>query len=568
MAKGPMQIIVGVTGHRELRMADLEALEARTGAILSQIGDEYPHTPLMVMTPLAEGADRILAHAAISRGIPYLVPLPMPVELYEKDFQAESLDDFRRLLAGAHHSYVLPFLNGTTAENVCEPDRRARQYASVGAHVAAVSHLFIALWDGVASEAVGGTAQIIQFRAFGAPPEYLSEYSPLDAPDTGIIYHLYAPREGGFLDREPGELQRLRAGAPDLVNPLPLVALKSDERDPFDLVYRHIEEFNRDAVLVEPESRPFPKTGEKRSATQELRDKAERAANHYQRFTRRALRHLLLSTAVAALALSLYSHVARHTDWLVLPYALFVVLAVTIFMRAKRGAWQDKSQDYRALEMGLTVQRAWDQVDVGKSVAASYLRQQRTELDWIPAAIRTAHVLDFGLPFRKAAGAVAVRNFVSEQLRFFLKAGRRETLLNQRVERFSRIALITSFVFGFLVLVFGVSLIVRRSASLFGIPSLHGWLTFGVAATTILAALSHEYHHLRAFRQHARSYQVMHNIYQRAMRALDEAERTGDGELELQVARAVICEVGREALAENADWVLLHRELPIEYLPV
>ena len=563
-----MQIIVGVTGHRELRAKDLEALEAGTGAILDRIKDEYPHTPLMAITPLAEGADRILAHAAISRGIPYLVPLPMPVELYEKDFQAESLGRFRRLLTGAHHSYALPFLNGTTAQNVCEPDRRARQYASVGAHVAAVSHLFIALWDGVASEAVGGTAQIVQFRAFGAPPEYLPEYSPLDAPDTGIIYHLYAPREGGVLDREPGELQRLRAGGPDLVDPLPLVALDSDEPDPFELVYRHIEEFNCDALLVEPGSLPPSATGEKRPATQELRDHAERAANHYQRFTRRTLRRLVFSTALAALVLSFYSHIARHADWLVLPYALFVVLAIFIFMRAKRGTWQDKSQDYRALEMGLTVQRVWDQVELGKSVAASYLRQQRTELDWIPAAIRTAHVLDFGLPFRKVAGIAAVRNFVSGQLRFFVKAGKREAALNQRVERFSRIALLTSFAFGFLVLAFGLTLMVRGSTSLFGIPGLHGWLTFGVAATTILAAISHEYHHLRAFRQHARSYQVMHDIYERAMRALEEAERTGDGERELQVARNVIGEIGREALAENADWVLLHRELPIEYLPV
>ena len=78
---------------------------------------------------------------------------------------------------------------------------------------------------------------------------------------------------------------------------------------------------------------------------------------------------------------------------LVLPYALFVILAVFIYMSARRSKWQDKSQDYRAFEIGLAVQHVWDRVGLNKSVGASYLRRQRTELDWIRAAIRTAHVL-------------------------------------------------------------------------------------------------------------------------------------------------------------------------------
>ena len=94
------------------------------------------------------------------------------------------------------------------------------------------------------------------------------------------------------------------------------------------------------------------------------------------------------------------------------------------------------------------------------------------------------------------------------------------------------------------------------------------WLTFGVAAATIAAALFHDYQRRRAFHQHAKNYEIMHGIYRRALRALDEAQRAGVVERELSVARDIIYEIGREALAENADWVLLHRELPIELLRV
>ena len=107
----------------------------------------------------------------------------------------------------------MPFLGGNTAQNVSEQPPRSAVRAA-WAHIATASHVLIALWDGAASEAAGGTVQIVRFRAFGVPREYLSEYSELDAPDTGIIYHVYAPRRGEVGARQPGELQRLRAGMP------------------------------------------------------------------------------------------------------------------------------------------------------------------------------------------------------------------------------------------------------------------------------------------------------------------------------------------------------------------
>ena len=82
--------MVGITGHRELRVEDLEALEMTVGAILDRLAAAYPQTPLMAMTALAEGADRILASAAIARGIPYLAPLPMPANSTRKTLRARA----------------------------------------------------------------------------------------------------------------------------------------------------------------------------------------------------------------------------------------------------------------------------------------------------------------------------------------------------------------------------------------------------------------------------------------------------------------------------------------------
>ena len=66
----------------------------------------------------------------------------------------------------------------------------------------------------------------------------------------------------------------------------------------------------------------------------------------------------------------------------------------------------------------------------------------------------------------------------------------------------------------------------------------------------------------------------MQAIYQRAIDALDRAEQPQQDPDDdapasrLAVAREVILDIGREAVVENGEWVLLHRELPIELLSV
>jgi hypothetical protein len=101
-------------------------------------------------------------------------------------------------------------------------------------------------------------------------------------------------------------------------------------------------------------------------------------------------------------------------------------------------------------------------------------------------------------------------------------------------------------------------------------------LIFLIGATAIAAALFHDYPARRGHPQQARRYEAMAELYGRALEALDEAERrtawrdSSDGPLpsRLETARACILELGHEALSENGDWLLMHREMPIELLSI
>src|SRR6202044_1069262 len=55
-------LVIGVTGHRDPICDD--ALSAAIRSVLTEINGKCPHTPLIVLSALADGADRLVAQIA------------------------------------------------------------------------------------------------------------------------------------------------------------------------------------------------------------------------------------------------------------------------------------------------------------------------------------------------------------------------------------------------------------------------------------------------------------------------------------------------------------------------
>jgi hypothetical protein len=67
-----------------------------------------------------------------------------------------------------------------------------------------------------------------------------------------------------------------------------------------------------------------------------------------------------------------------------------VLLALAWFSLAKFLRWSEKDEDLRALSEASRVQFYWSLAGTGKSVSANYMQRQRSELDWVRGAIRSA----------------------------------------------------------------------------------------------------------------------------------------------------------------------------------
>jgi hypothetical protein len=188
--KPDLAIRVGVTGHRDLSSAEPGALEERVGQVLRTIeasvasaqsearGDllsASASTALMqLVTPLAEGADRLAARVAVERKWRLLVPMPFSKTEYQRDFP-NSIAEFESQLAVAASDERGPQIV-TLAGNRNEANEA---YLQVGRFVVRNCHLLLAIWNGQTEKGRGGTAQIVRIaRRYGIPIIHIDSWPP------------------------------------------------------------------------------------------------------------------------------------------------------------------------------------------------------------------------------------------------------------------------------------------------------------------------------------------------------------------------------------------------------
>lgn len=150
---GEGELWVGVTGHRDLAHPDVVAGEV--DAVLDRLVDGTDRT-VVVVSGLAEGADRLVAHRVLARPGGRLVALlPLAPVDYIADFaDAASVQEFTDLLAAADEYEVI---TGAPSDDWT----REAAYERAGHAMLDRSDVLLALWDGEPSKGRGGTAEMV-----------------------------------------------------------------------------------------------------------------------------------------------------------------------------------------------------------------------------------------------------------------------------------------------------------------------------------------------------------------------------------------------------------------------
>lgn len=191
----PISLRIGVTGHRSLR--DSELVRNNINRVLDWLEVAMVGVPykLIVVSPLAEGTDRLVAHAVLARrpfdgeGKAQLEAiLPLPVADYRQDFETpESQAEFGALLERAN-----------VVQTDAAPSRdRAAAYAWAGEATVRACDVLIAVWDGKPSRGQGGTGDIV------AHARRLGRWMFWIHAETGEIVEENRPTLIGGLDDAP-----------------------------------------------------------------------------------------------------------------------------------------------------------------------------------------------------------------------------------------------------------------------------------------------------------------------------------------------------------------------------
>lgn len=291
----------------------------------------------------------------------------------------------------------------------------------------------------------------------------------------------------------------------------------------------------------------------------------------------RAMPSLLLwFTVVVPIAVGMFEWYAHLDGGLVAIIAYLISLSTPFWYYnqfVKRHQWQSRFENYRALAEALRVQLYWSVAAMPIAATDNYLRKQMGELGWIQFALRgpalwaTSLALRLGVPQLETIK----KGWLLNQVEYFIGGDRKsgKSQANHHAARRNRLLAKISLFAGFAVTVMLIGLEVllpaaelshahAHSTFLLSIECRH-YLTVIAAILPAIAAFLTVSTNLRAYESHARNYWHMGQIFDRALQRTMVTPPLDDA-----AVQELLHDLGREALAENVEWLMDHRDRPVE----
>lgn len=563
-----LPLVIGITGHRDLKADEIPGIRERVRELFLDLQERYPTRKLRLLSPLAEGADRLAANVAVELGMELSVVMPMPIGVYHTEFSsAESVSEFDGLYAGAHDVFELPIARNGSIESISKPGRaRDLQYAQCGVFLSAHCHILLALWDGKMSGQLGGTAQVVRFHHHDIMPGYttrtVATQQMLIDDESDLIYHIVCSREGP-------------EGAPAAgFEPLECWWFTNDRDEPrrrdlpeqHHLVFARSAEFSQDAIdykdRISAERYPLMEDSDSGRLPRGLSTVnhvfciSDWLAIHYQKLTLRILRITHVLAFMMGFMFILFSDL-RSQEIYMIAFLVFFALSAGVNHLAKRKGWHRKYLDYRTLAEGLRVQFYLAAAGItndneSKFTHDNFLQTQDPELGWIRNVMRVAGTRSDADKTSSAEGlAFAIREWVGDddsgQLGYYRRKAAQWIKRNRNTERLSFVSLATSVVVILLIL--------------FGSSFLGGDFVdplFVLMGSILLAyGVRQGYAQSIAEKELIKQYEFMLRVFYNAKRRLENAD---DDTERRQILRAL----GGSCLDEHAEWILMHRDRSID----
>jgi hypothetical protein len=572
--KGPaapftVPLVIGVTSHRNIPAHEVDLLRQRVRELFVQLQHDFPALPLVVLSALAEGGDQLVAEEALAVGARLIAPLPLPRELYVEDFRHPATHVSFAALCARAQVIDLPLLPDSTQHGIStQGPQRDRQYGQAGVFIARHCHLLLAIWDGKSTGRLGGTAQVAEYFLSGVMPGLTERRRGgrrhlLGSGDERLVCQIVCSRDtDDGAPQAPLRLGQMLWRTQTEVSPpdAPMPAAFHDtfarmaEFDADCLKYRSVIQHSGtithgaradDATLARPEAALF--------------HAADWLALHFRRRVLLAMRVIYTLAAVMGIAFTIYDNLPDQDDCIYLFLLLFAG-GVWLTTLARRRGWHRKYLDYRALAEGLRVQGYWRRAGISLTgdpefAQDSFMQKQDIELGWTRNVMRSAG-LDRAVT-RSENPADELREVICEWVGDDAHGGQVDYFRSKAVQRARQHHLTEMLGFASLFAGIGISIVLAALAHQLT-ADVKNMLVVIMGILSILAAVREAYAFKKADKELIKQYRFMQRIFDEARKALAQ---TSDATEQREILHAL----GEAALAEHAEWALMHRQRPLEH---
>ncbi|GHU36936.1 hypothetical protein AGMMS50256_34210 [Betaproteobacteria bacterium] len=557
-------IIVGVTGHRDIPGEDWERLKSSVKQALEEVQNQCPNSPYVLLTALAEGADRLAAEVALELEWQIGVVLPLEQDDYETDFSSqESKDEFRKLLSKA--SWMVVADSTDQGEHLSAMPPRDRAYYSAGVHIIRMSQIVFALWDGSRERKTGGTSDMV----FTALEGIRSAPHDLAIPDSTPVWQIVTRRSS-----QPNQVSNV--GTLNKHTPNPDGFALDGEDDRWEAILERIDQFNADALkAIDSHPQDIEKSHDYLGkAAPELAQRpgwlfavADYISTTAQNERKQIFKQMICAAITLIFFDQLYSGPFFSLLWLVLAL-LAGGVCYYLYKSSSDKRLEERYLDYRALAEACRVQYFWKMGGLPDRVGAVFLRRQRDELEWIRRAVITTE-LESSRKTRVTIDEQQLFDYIAkcwitDQQCYFVGApgkkggnnAKRNEEESSRCNRRQKLFFKAGIGVMLLLAITHVIALATSAESVIGV------LPYVIVAYSMLftgTAVVLAWGETQAFSEHAKRYWTCGIAMAMAKRNLDWAVANKD----YCDARSILRSLGNEALAESGDWLLLHRDRPV-----
>jgi hypothetical protein len=532
-----------------------------------------PNTELRIMVGMAQGADLLVAQSALDAGLRVEALLPMPLEYYVEDFDADSSATLLSLLQ--HPALDCTVLSSpVSAQPLGSPKDADRDalYANLTEVLIDKCSLLLALWDGETSPLSGGTADTV-LRYLGARTFPGRDNRRIELLDT-VTEPIWGPHFVYWIPTPRTDDPSMPAHQPSYLSVIGenLLAVHASIPKQLELQLAELNAYNQEFGRLHG-SNAFtrldslmPALGDTepsgRDALQRIDAeyaKADALAVYYQRHSDRLFRWFSYMASSMALLFLVYAKLIASTLLLSL-YLAILAISLGVFYWVRGRHWFSKHLIYRVLAETMRTKFFLRAAGADRLVNAAELInltgiEQFAGFSWIGNLLKNVEPLSaqhIDAEIQDQARLQRVHHhWIRDQQAYFNSRVRSLERRQRRLERMKSVLLYGIAVLGVILLGFAKVL----GTKIIDTISFKDVLIFLMGLLPVWLGIWELYQNKMATRELLWQYRNQLSHFTRAELQLSRSTIIGR-------QKAILAEVGKKSLMESYLWTIhrYHRE--------